>query len=335
MDDRSFMPIGPVKRIIKSFKRFYDIKQIDYTGGEPTLYKDLNPLLKWTKDQGIDPTVITHGLYMDKVTEPCEFLISVHDVGERANKIAGRKDFFKLQSEQIKKVSNYRTNTTVYKDNYEHLEELAKYLVTTKTKVHNFIMFNPFISKSNFDKIFIEFTKVRPHIERAIDILEGKGIKVNVRYVPFCMLPNNHRNIVDWHQLQFDKDEWVNLAWHQKPSDMYFDPYQWYQAKEADYAVLQLGAVKRRVTYSDITEAPFIEWGHRQTQNLKYFKNEKCEGCGLNDVCDGFAGNYIAHFGTKEIDPIYINPPVVDVNTFRDDYENTCCNTKQSAIYTD
>ena len=323
VSNRQFMILGAIKRIVKSFKQYYDIKQIDYTGGEPTLYKDLDPLLKWTKEQGIVPTVITHGMFMDKVKETCEFLVSVHDVGERADKLVGHQGFFEEQKKQIKKLKvRYRTNTTVYKDNYRYLEETAKYLITTKTSVHNFIMFNPFISESNFDKIFVEFKEIRPYLENAINILEDAGRKVNVRYMPFCALPKHHKNIVDWHQIQKDKDEWVYLAWHQKPEENFFDPYTWWTKKEEDYALLQLNAAKRKIVYDEISEASFLEWGFRQSKHLNYKKNEQCKRCGLNDICDGFAGNYVKVFGDHEIEPIVINPPIVDVNYYRDQYEN-------------
>ncbi len=322
--DKNYMLLGTQKEIIKNFKKQYDLKQIDITGGEPTIFPKIQELVDYCNQYEIKPTIITHGLYLDKI-QNCEYLISIHGVGKEADMITETDGFFEKQNKQIEKYDkSFRTNTTVYLGNYKSLSEIADYIIEIGSTTHNFIMYNPFISQSNVEQIFVKFTGIEAYLTEAIDKLEEAKIKTNVRYIPFCMLKKHQDNIVGWKQLQFDMDEWNFLAWHQNPKEIYFDAHTWYKYRENALAGLLNKGLQYKRKYEDFGEIPFIEWGQQKSINAyniraqsEYFKDETCKDCSLDEICDGFSSNYIKHFGSEEIEQQITNGYVVDVNYFK------------------
>jgi len=228
--EHPFMSLEKAKQICKTLVDVYGNNAVDIQGGEPTIYRDIFPLIQYCNDIGLKPTLITNAIVLDD-REVCrkfkdagvrDFLISVHGLGETYDTLVGKEKAHVRQMKALRNLQEagipFRFNCVLAKPVVEQLPYIAELAVRTGALAVNFIAFNPFEDQSQGSKRSSSnvprYTDVKPKLTEALDILDDAGNEANVRYFPFCMVEHRHRkSIYNFQQLPYDHHEWDYASW--------------------------------------------------------------------------------------------------------------------------
>ena len=253
--------------------------RIDFTGGEPTIHQDMECIIILCKKLGIKPRIITNGQhseekYKNLIELGCkDFLLSIHDLEKGLNDLMQSPKAWDNMLRTMKVITDngakFATNTVIMKTNYKKLQDIAKYIASTDSYLHNFINCNPmYEAKADQNKhIQAEVAKSAPFIKKAIDILMINNIWVNVRYYPMCMLKGYEMHVCDHPQVMFDwRNEW-------------------------DYGVMPK------------TKEAYIKYAKDNLQKVSNCQDGKCGLCGMLNVCGGLNKGYRQAHGEEEIIP--------------------------------
>ncbi len=224
----AFMSLDKAKLICKTLRNFYGNRAIDIQGGEPTIFKEIHELIRYCREIGLMPTLITNGLRLAKPgrVEPYkeagvrDFLVSLHGIGEMHDEVVrvpGAYDLIIAAIENMRAAEiPFRFNCTMSKPVVPVLEEVAQKAVDYGALAVNYIAFNPFsdqLGQRHADTV-ARYGLIKEHLTRAIDKLEDAGIEVNVRYLPMCIAEARHRkNFFNFQQLSYDVHEWDYQSW--------------------------------------------------------------------------------------------------------------------------
>lgn len=64
------LELEEIKGIIRSLYKFNSLKSVEITGGgDPTMYKDINPLIEFLDKEGLEIGLITNGVAIDRISE--------------------------------------------------------------------------------------------------------------------------------------------------------------------------------------------------------------------------------------------------------------------------
>ena len=295
-EKKTLHPLELMKKEAHALRYKYDCEFVDITGGEPTIHPEIIEFVRYCKEIGLLPTIITHGQKLEnkdfckslKEAGIKDFLISCHGTESIHDKLIGtKKPGYKSMRKGMENLNNlgipFRTNTVITKQNYKTLPDLAQELIDVSPTVCNFISFNPFQSWRNKDEISFQarHSDIAPYMKEAVKKMEEENIEVNVRYFPFCQLKGFEKNIMNYPQLSYDKWEWEFSS--------------------------QIGGSKYTHEYQYLARA-------KRIQNDLYKKSKKCLRCSLRFICDGFTKEYVNNIGFGEekpyegilvIDPLY------------------------------
>ncbi len=277
-----------------------------------------------------------------------DFLVSLHGIGDIHDEVVGRKKAYEKIIAAIERMAElgvpFRFNCTMSKPVVPILPEIARKAVHYGAAAVNFIAFNPFSDQETgirtHDNV-PRYSDIKPYLTEAMDILEEAGIEVNVRYLPFCMAEPRHRkNLYNFQQLSYDQHEWDYQSWlwtEMQPQRMKESPLM---------PVFRLGPGGRDIYWSDphafiqwtkdhpIRSRAYLAWQRvraaahqwyygkdalyrdeakvRAKIDLKYQQHEACGQCALQNICDGFHGDYAGFFGTDEATPVTDIPVTED-----------------------
>ncbi len=203
--------------IINSRKR--GTKELSFLGGEPTLRKDIFELTRFAVKQGFTHVKITtNGRMLSYPQYTAELvkagitkvLFSLHGPNaEIHDKLTRANGSFEQLMKGVKKVKKYHdviieTNSTITKQNYKHLEEMARLFIKLKMLSSEFIFIFPHGNALIEPKKNIPmYTEAKPFMEKALDTGKNSKTKILMRYVPYCILPNHIQGIAD----QYDPPE--------------------------------------------------------------------------------------------------------------------------------
>ena len=224
-----FMDLDKAKRICKTLREFYGNTSIDIQGGEPTIYADILDLIRYCREIGLYPTLITNGLVLgrpgllEKYRDAGirDFLVSLHGIGPVHDEVVGVPGAYEKIVRAIERMCDlgipFRYNCTMSKPVVPVIPEIARKAVQYGAYAVNYIAFNPFGDQEQGRRTrenVARYSAIKPALTEAIDILEEAGIEVNVRYLPFCMAEERHRkNFYNYQQLSYDTHEWDFASW--------------------------------------------------------------------------------------------------------------------------
>lgn len=298
-----------IKRLLK-YAAERGIKDIDFSGGEPTLRPDLPDLVLYAKRLGFRKIcIITNGIKMGRreYVEGLfnaglnEVLFSVHgcdkQLHEYLTQIPGSFDNLmngiKFSQEFGIKI---RTNTTINRANFNRLDEFAELLLKINPEAVNFILFNPFYSDNEqISEMTCSFTEAEPHIKKAIDKLDKKIKKVTVRYIPFCFMQGYEKHVCNSLQTRYDPDEWLPRVQGKVEKN---NPFRYYSYNLLENAVNKTFP-KSKITNEilDMISVKSFILGH-------YTKPKKCGECKFRKICEGLKKGYASFLGIDEIRPV-------------------------------
>jgi pyrroloquinoline quinone biosynthesis protein E len=283
---------------------FYDV-----TGGEPTLHPEIVDIVRFGTGLGLKSRLITLGQFLqgpDGLLERLldagltDFLFSMHSVEERSF-----KEFTGGSWERLGRVMQaldkrgfaYGANTVIFDGNYERLEDIAREAAARGVYVHNFIIFNAYHEWNSVHRVAgvqARFTDVAPRLERAVAILEGAGIAVNIRYVPLCVFPGLARHVVGVLGLPYDPFEWRNRAcnYDREPSFC------------SEILPIPESGVRERFAFAPLGErlACGTELMGMRGERFTVFP-AKCASCAARPACDGVDPKYLERNGDGELAP--------------------------------
>lgn len=228
--EHAFMSLEKAKAICSTLVDHYGNNAIDIQGGEPTLFKDIYPLVRHCHDIGLLPTLITNAIPLfkranvDRLKDSGlrDLLISIQGIGDVYDEIVCVPGSFTKQMQGLDNVIAagipFRINCVLSKPVLPQLSQVADLAIDRGARVVNFLAFNPFEDQQLEGKRSTvnvpSYTEVGQHLDEAIDRLEAAGIEVNVRYFPICMVaPRHYKNIYNFQQLSYDPHEWDYASW--------------------------------------------------------------------------------------------------------------------------
>ncbi len=227
--EHPFMSLEKCKEICHTLRYFYGNTAIDIQGGEPTIYPEILELIRYCREIGLHPTLITNGLVLAKKEKLAEFkeagvrdfLVSLHGIGDIHDEVVCRKGAYVKIIQAIENMGElgvpFRFNCTMSKPVVSILPDIARKAVEYGANAVNFIAFNPFEDQSagirTHDNV-AKYADIKDPLNEAMDILEEAGIECNVRYLPLCMSEERHRkNFYNLQQLPYDHHEWDYSSW--------------------------------------------------------------------------------------------------------------------------
>lgn len=227
--EHDFMDIDKAKTICKTLREYYGNTAIDIQGGEPTIYADIFELIRYCRDIGLYPTLITNGLVLGRpgVLEKYrdagirDFLVSLHGIEKVHDQVVGVDGAYEKIVRAIERMREvgipFRFNCTMSEPVVSVIPSIARKAVEYGAYAVNFIAFNPFGDQEQGVRTrenVARYSDIMPKLTEAMDVLEAAGIEVNVRYLPLCMAAERHRkNFYNYQQLSYDTHEWDYESW--------------------------------------------------------------------------------------------------------------------------
>lgn len=290
------------------------IQEIEFTGGEVTLRKDLPELITYAKKElGFSIVcLITNGIRLAKRDYVAnlvaagidDILFSIHGhdapTHDDLTKVPRSFDHILQAMDHANEFGlRVRTNTVVCKTNFMHLTEIMRLLIRKKVDNINFVMFNPVLQAKNIDivkEVYVNYADAGREIIKAIQSCEAELPHFNVRYMPFCFLPGYEQYVTNMDQMTFDPDEWDN-----------FTSFRIRKGSLITWLCLIPGILK-------IPYLPFVaRYGFKAvcTAAISRFyvfkdriKTRSCKKCAYEKVCDYLYRHYHDIYGEADVTPI-------------------------------
>lgn len=345
---------GAIKGMLDTAKQ-YGIRDVDFSGGEPTIRRDLPELLIYAEAQGFRRIcVITNGLktadksFLSGLREAGlnELLISLHgptpDLHDGLVGVPGAFRKVRRTMEHCAALSlRFRINTVVTRTNYRMLENFAPLCTPHKPAAYNFIFFNDWVNAAPLAaELCVRYSVGAPFLKRALDALSSDIPKVTARYIPFCFMAGHEKHVCNLLQNDYDNDEWQDAVKRLVTDGAlseggggrlaaYFEKLNRFVMDCPDQVERLLSADALTLLRERSPKAPFTGFppalaraAHIIENHLKrstYVKSDRCGGCAYGLICDGLEQAYAQVNGMDELKPI-AGDPVTDAMHFRRPY---------------
>jgi len=359
--EHGFMSLDKAKQICQTLVDYYGNNSIDIQGGEPTLYPPIYELVEYCSDIGLSPTLITNAIALSKYQNAVhfrdagirDFLISVQGLGEAYDRIVGTSGAHVWQMKALRNLQQagvpFRFNTVVSKLALPQLMDISRLAVETGAGVVNFLGFNPFNDQTTGKRSTENvptYNEIREPLTDAVDYLVDRGLEVNVRYLPLCLLPERLRaTAYGFRQLPYDLHEndyaswsWTDLPAQRTAAAQLTPPFGLGRR-------LELGAIRAPLRKLDRRFPSAGRQMHRLKQGLErawarsaaggqddasmerryqedgevrareytgYRHVSACQGCSLRKICDGVYGDYAELFGVEGLRPLQLDQEAED-----------------------
>ncbi len=313
------------KSILREHRR-WGMEVLDFTGGEPTIRRDLAELVDYAgstlgfrlvsiitngvrlSDRGLLEELVNAGLG--------EFLFSLQgSTAEMHDGVTGRRGSYRRLLRAVKHALNLgvrvRCNSVVTGENLPDVPQRAKLLASLGVRTVNFIMFNPIEQAGDGDEAnFVRYADAARVLSGVVDEYEELFPKLTIRYMPFCVMPDYVSHIQNVHQVHYDQDEWnyYRRAWVREPHR------KWLAGLAYGAAVLPGKGVWAGRGLQQYRHAAILEANSR----LKKCRPPACRDCRYGFICGGIWRTYYRRFGDGEL-KAHPGPLLLDPWHFMDD----------------
>ena len=298
----------------KNWIRFFynnGIREIDLTGGEPSIRKDISELIHYCRETGYQKIcLITNGVALsnrrfcrDLVNNGLnDILFSLHGhnnfTHDRQTRTRGSFRALVRAMENMTELGlQCRSNTVVNALSYTHLEEIASILLQHGIGRMNLILFNPVIeAQYSGNAVQMSYQNAVPYLKAVLDGYRTIFKGITIRYIPFCLMPGYEDVIVNCPQSQYDPYEWDYylsarfrrniLLWGGALSaGLFFHPHP------ARLLHLDAASAKREA----------IMWSIISRSKTR---GSQCKKCRFYGICDGLWRTYAKNVGFQELKAI-------------------------------
>lgn len=193
---------------------------INIHGGESTILNDFIEVLTKIKELGYpEVSLQTNGRTLKDIDFAKKlvdlnvktFVVSYHTNSDKkmANLADVDESWLGEIIEGIKNVKSLgakvRTNTVIYKDNIDEIDEVIKFIVKELKADHiNISAMHPAgRAYKNFEEVCPRFTDFVESVKDAVKYVENEGVKVTLEGFPPCLLKEYNKYIVDWENTNF------------------------------------------------------------------------------------------------------------------------------------
>ncbi len=202
-----------IKEILRKTCKKYD--GVVFTGGEPTIRKDLPEIVQYAKNLGFKSIQIQTNGRMFAYKKYCQDLIK-QGANEFALALHGHTAYlhdslttsprsFEQTTAAIKNLKSLSQrvlmNTVITKPNYKYLPQIAKLLVNLKVNQFQFafLHINQLILSSPklTDEIVPRKSKVMPYVKKGLQIGIDAGISVMTEAIPYCFMKDYEEYIAE------------------------------------------------------------------------------------------------------------------------------------------
>lgn len=308
------------------------VKEIDFSGGEPTVHPDLPRLIAEVKQQGINRVcIITNGWriadrsYLKQLKDAGldELLFSVHGHSEEIHDaLTATPGSFKRMVQALDNAASedlmIRTNTVVNRLNCTALDSLGCFLLNYLPKQVNFITINDWcFAKNLVDKLMVRYAEMAPHLHHVCDLLTPAVPAVNVRYIPFCFMQGHEQYVCNHRQVPYDPFEWVPRVRARLEEGTGLFRY----LAIMGYGLFVAGAGRRffSVPLTRLLDAAVTEG----LRHRFYVMADRCRHCRYVELCDGVERTYAREYGLDELQAVIGLPLSDPVNFRRDNYDGS------------
>jgi His-Xaa-Ser system radical SAM maturase HxsC len=183
-----------------------------FTGGEPTLRKELFSILKYTRKKHPDLYIflVTNGRlfayesFAKKLADLNlgNFMVGVALYGHKAeihDKITRAPKSFEQTVKGIRNLIKHNIDVElriiINKINYRTMPETAAFICDEFEGVRRVVFINMKYTGNayvNRDKLFVRYKDSNPYVEKAVDTLLEKGIAVRMFHFPFCTIEQKY-----------------------------------------------------------------------------------------------------------------------------------------------
>jgi MoaA/NifB/PqqE/SkfB family radical SAM enzyme len=250
--------------------------EVIFTGGEPTIRKDIFELVSFAKNIGYEliqvqtnGRMLAYEQFLDKLIKSgvTEFSPALHGhnsyVHDMQTMSKGSFDQTVKGIKNLKKYDQYIiSNSVVTKFNYKFLPKIVEFLLNLNVDQFQLAFVHPVgNAMKNFDSVVPKKSDVQPFMREALEVAKEHGVKpgkVMVEAFPFCFM-NGYDNFC---------------------SELYIP--------------------KAEVRDSEAVIEDFEKW-RKEEGKCKF---EQCKECKFYLVCEGPWKEYSDMFGSEEFKPI-------------------------------
>lgn len=301
------------------------VREVDFSGGEPTVHPELPLLIGKAKQAGIHRVcIISNGWrlaekgYLRSLKDAGldEILFSLHgpdnDTHDRITDTPGSfRRMIEAFGHAVAEGIDVRTNTVVNRLNYDRLNELCGLVSRFSPAQVNFITINDWCyAKNIIGNLMVSYSEMAPHLRGACDFLEPSVPDVNVRYIPFCFMHGYERFVCNHRQVPFDRYEWVPRVRARIEEGTGLPRY----LAILGYGMI-LGGAWRKLLFQPLA----VTLDDCVTEGLRrrfYAMGPQCSGCRYRELCDGVEKTYAREYGFKELVPMECEG-LIDPSAFR------------------
>jgi len=253
---------------------------LELIGGEPTIRSDIVKLIEVAHQLKFENIVMaTNGrlLAYKKLAEKIikagltDLIFSIHGHNAKLHDSLTRSPgSFQQLMGGIKNVKSLKlkqigTNTTIVKQNYQHLKEIGKLILKLGFRNSEFIFVDPTYGAAynHFFKFVPKISEASSYIHQCLDLAKKnkKILHWAIRYVPLCYFTGYLDQISELQEI---------ATFHTE----HFAP---------DFVDLDVEKSRKEIGRS---------------------KTKKCKGCYLYNQCEGIWKEYLKYYSDKELKPI-------------------------------
>ncbi len=283
-----------VKRVIRIFKKEAKIPFFSFTGGEPTLRKDLEELISYACGKGLRVNLISNGTLITP-----ERAQSLHKAGLRTAQISleageetlhdhlcGLQGAFSRTLSGIKSLQaagiQVQTNSTVTLLNRENLLGLPDFLKTMGIQRFSMNLFIPTEKSPQSEALFIPYKDIGPFVDRIKSLAQAQGLTFYwYSPTPLCHYNPIARGLGNKSCAACDGLLHVNPQGEILPCSSFSTG---------------VGSLRRQ-TFKEIWFSP-----QAQHHKMKKHAPEKCQSCASFLACQGACPLYWEYAGTEELE---------------------------------
>ena len=263
--------IADLKRELEQAREEFD--GVVFTGGEPTLRRDLLDLVAFARDLGYRPIQIQSNgrtfasqRYCDQLIAAgaTEFSPALHGhVPASHDHLTRAPDSFTQTTRGIRHLGALGqyvlTNSVIVRSNFRNLPQIARLLVDLGVAQLQFAFVHPVgTAGEHFTQIVPRMEMLRPYLVRALQVGIDAGVRIDTEAVPYCIVPG-------------------------------------YEACVVESRIPRTRVVDAGVTVEDYGE-------YRLTEGK--LKGPRCSECDWNPECEGPWREYPERYGFDEFRPV-------------------------------